>query len=78
MLAFKLLAGQAWGAPAAGRPPWARGSMPARAAAAKVGGAGSRLLGDEEAEAEVSTVAQSDGAGDWLRENDPESVSIPA
>ena len=52
--------------------------MPARAAAARVRGAASRLLGDEEAEAEVSTVAQSDGAGDWLRENDPESVSIPA
>jgi len=52
--------------------------MPARAAAARDGGAASRLLGDEEAEAEVSAIAQGDGAGDWLRENDPEAVSIPA
>lgn len=32
-------------------------------------GAASRLLGDEEAEAKVSAVAEGDGAGDWLRED---------
>ena len=44
----------------------------------EAGGAASRLLGDKEAQAEVSAVAQGDGAGDWLRENDPEAVSISA
>jgi len=51
-----------------GGPPCTGESMPAGAAAAKVGGAGSRLLGDEEAQAEVSAVAESNGAGDWLGE----------
>ena len=54
------------GDPAARRG-WGRERV-ARAAAARVRGAASRLLGDEEAEAEVSAVAESNGAGDWLRE----------
>ena len=63
MQASKLHAGlKAWGEPATRRAPWAGGSMPARAAAAIGERAGSRLLGDEEAEAEMSAVAQGDGA----------------
>ncbi len=54
MPAFKLHTGQAWGAPAAGRAPWAGESMPARAAAAIGERAASRLHGDEEAEAEMA------------------------
>ena len=52
--------------------------MRARAAAARGRGEGSGLLGDEEAEAEMSAVAQGDGARDWLREFYPESISITA